>query len=429
MITANTTTDSRTVFLVDDDSSTVDLYSKRLELAGFKTASALDAKQAAEALSNLSPDLIILDLMLPKRSGLELLEAIRADSRHRATPVLLLSNGYLPDITQKALKAGGNKALSRWECTSSELVSASRELAGGNGNGDASDAGVTEQLKSSFLQEVSNELAVMRQQWFRYGEAASSEEGKGLLAKVYQGVRFLSTRAGLAGCGKVAQLSGAIEAMLFEHLLKSDGGMSASSIQTVIQALECLEWLFSSGNTGPAEARKAKVLVVDDDPVCNRINQTALKRANYEPVSESNPIAALIELNKTAFDLILLDINMQPMNGIELCQKLRTIPKHQNTPVIFVTAHGDFLNRAPNLLMGGDDLISKPISALELIVKATVFLLGASRARTPKQVVAASDPQASTHKNGGTETISKSGNPKAEGAVQAGKAVGELATV
>src|SRR5438067_126016 len=91
MITTNTTTGSRTVFLVDDDSSTVDLYSQRLELAGFKTASALDAKLAAQTLANLSADLIILDLMLPKRSGFELLEAIRADDRHKTTPVLLLS--------------------------------------------------------------------------------------------------------------------------------------------------------------------------------------------------------------------------------------------------------------------------------------------------------------------------------------------------
>src|ERR1043166_809026 len=115
MTTANPTTDSRTVFLVDDDSSTVDLYSRRLELAGFKTTSAFDAKQASEALPNLAADLIIVDLMLPKRSGFELLEAIRADSRHKTTPVLLLSNAYLPDITQKALKAGGNKALSRFQ--------------------------------------------------------------------------------------------------------------------------------------------------------------------------------------------------------------------------------------------------------------------------------------------------------------------------
>ena len=62
MTAANTSMGNRTIFLVDDDSSSVDLYSKRLEQAGFKTASSFDAAEACEALPNLSADLIILDL-------------------------------------------------------------------------------------------------------------------------------------------------------------------------------------------------------------------------------------------------------------------------------------------------------------------------------------------------------------------------------
>src|SRR2546423_5623618 len=100
-MSANTAMGTRTVFLVDDDSSTVDLYSKGLEQAGFQTSSASDAEQARQALANLSPDLIILDLMLPQRGGFELLQAIRSNSRHKDTPVLLLSNAYLPEMTQR----------------------------------------------------------------------------------------------------------------------------------------------------------------------------------------------------------------------------------------------------------------------------------------------------------------------------------------
>src|SRR5437879_10674182 len=97
MNTANISADAKTVFLVDDDSSTANLYSSRLEQAGFKTASAFDTAAAFEALPNLSADLIILNLMLPKRGGIELLQAIRADSRHKDTPVLVVSNTYLPE--------------------------------------------------------------------------------------------------------------------------------------------------------------------------------------------------------------------------------------------------------------------------------------------------------------------------------------------
>src|SRR5438477_555180 len=73
MNTADTSMGHRTVFLVDDDSSTANLYSTKLEQAGFRTELAFDKQAACDALPNLSADLIILNLMLPKRGGFELL--------------------------------------------------------------------------------------------------------------------------------------------------------------------------------------------------------------------------------------------------------------------------------------------------------------------------------------------------------------------
>jgi DNA-binding response OmpR family regulator len=81
MIPAKALTDSRTVLLVDDDSSMLDLYSRRLGQAGFQTESAFDPAGVHEALPNLSVDLIILNLMLAGRGGFDLLQIIRADDR------------------------------------------------------------------------------------------------------------------------------------------------------------------------------------------------------------------------------------------------------------------------------------------------------------------------------------------------------------
>ena len=76
---------------------------------------------------------------------------------------------------------------------------------------------------------------------------------------------------------------------------------------------------------------------------------------------------------------------MPGMNGVEVCQQLRNIPHHKNTPVIFVTLYADFENRAKSVVSGGDDFISKPISPLELIVKATVFMLSMPRPKVPRE--------------------------------------------
>src|SRR5260370_28141383 len=173
---ANTSIESRTIFLVDDDSSAVNLYSRGLEQAGFRMASAFDTETAFKALPNLCADLIILDLMLPKRGGFQLLEAIRSDIRHKETPVLVLSNTYLPEMTQRALRAGGNAALPRSQCTSSELISVSRQLVGmlevgGAGTGDPharnpaeeSAMDLAEQLKKDLMEEGGSEGAAIRQ--------------------------------------------------------------------------------------------------------------------------------------------------------------------------------------------------------------------------------------------------------------------------
>src|SRR5436190_11026495 len=386
MITANTLPDSKTVLLVDDDPSTVNLYSSRLEQAGFRTASACDTDQRSDGLPVSCADLNILNLMAPKRGGLELLQAIRADSRYNNTPVLLLSNAYLPDLAQKGLKAGGNKALPKSECTSSELISVSRQLVGMDAVDSPAVADLAEQLKKDLMEGGRAEVAAIRQLCLRYVEVVGSEEGREHLDKVYQSIRFLGTRAGLAGCRKLAQLAGAIEAMLFDQILRSNSAMLPSTVQTLTQGVHCLEHLFTNGDTWSAESStKARVLLVDDDQVSNRANEVALKRASYDTFSATSGIEALILLNKNPFDLILLDINMPTMNGIELCQKLRSIPHHRATPVIFVTLCGDFQSRAQSLLSGGDDLISKPISPLELIVKATVFLVDKTKSRTPKE--------------------------------------------
>jgi CheY-like chemotaxis protein len=81
------------------------------------------------------------------------------------------------------------------------------------------------------------------------------------------------------------------------------------------------------------------------------------------------------------FDLVLLDIEMPGMDGFELCRRLRLLPGHQKTPVIYVTSHDAFENRAKSVLSGANDLISKPVFPIELAVKAVSHLLKSALAR------------------------------------------------
>jgi CheY-like chemotaxis protein len=80
-------------------------------------------------------------------------------------------------------------------------------------------------------------------------------------------------------------------------------------------------------------------------------------------------------LQATRYDIVLLDINMPVMNGFELCETLRRMPQYKEAPIIFITGNGDFQNRAQGILSGGNDLITKPTSPLELVLKTTMHLL------------------------------------------------------
>ena len=119
----------------------------------------------------------------------------------------------------------------------------------------------------------------------------------------------------------------------------------------------------------------ASILVVDDEELSRRAVIHALEKAKLPSVSVEDPMIALRLLSENTYDLILLDVNMPGMNGFELCTKLRALPAHKETPVVFVTALSDFESRAKSTISGGNDLIAKPFLFMELAVKAMLYVL------------------------------------------------------
>ena len=84
---------------------------------------------------------------------------------------------------------------------------------------------------------------------------------------------------------------------------------------------------------------------------------------------------ALQLLTEGDFDLVFLDVDMPVMTGYELCARLRTLPQHKKTPVVFVTSLNDFDSRTNSTVAGGNDFIGKPFLFIELTVKALIHVL------------------------------------------------------
>jgi DNA-binding response OmpR family regulator len=397
------------ILFVEDDPVVLTLYRNRLQREGFEVLFAEDGEVALSVLSRVRPDLVVLDLMLPKVNGVDVLKHIRADERLKATPVLILSNAYMTELAQKAMQSGANKGMLKTECTPAKLVEAIRDMLGydpafglvaGKSSKSQAEAFVAaataahademtlKATREEFIKDAPAEIAKIRDHSLAYIKSATTPTGLQQLNNLYQRVHFLSARAGLAGCAKSALLASAFEALLFEIVFKP-ANVTSSVLQTIAQAVDCLGRLFQNGDTGTAGlSLKAKILIVDDDAVCNYTMVAALKRAQFEPVSVEDPTVAVQMVQATHYDIVLLDINMPVMNGFELCETLRRMPQYKETPVIFITGNGDFQNRAQGILSGGNDLITKPTSPLELVLKTTMHLLQ-PQGRRPETAVGA----------------------------------------
>ena len=397
------------ILFVEDDPVVLALYRNRLQREGFEVLFAEDGEVALNILSRVRPDLVVLDLMLPKVNGEEVLKHIRSDARLKATPVIILSNAYMADLAQKAMQSGANKGMLKTECTPARLVEAIQDMlgydpafglvAGKSGKSQAeafvaaaaaahADEMTLKTTREEFIKDAPAEVAKIRDHCLAYIKSATTPAGLQQLNNLYQRVHFLTARAGLAGCAKSALLASAFEALLFEVVFKPSS-VTASVLQTIAQAVDCLGRLFQNGDTGVAGlSLKAKILIVDDDAVCNYTMVAALKRAHFEPVSVEDPTVALQMSQATHYDIILLDINMPVMNGFQLCEALRRMSQYKETPVIFITGNGDFQNRAQGILSGGNDLITKPTSPLELVLKTTMHLLQ-PQGRRPESTIGA----------------------------------------
>ncbi|MBZ5568425.1 MAG: response regulator [Acidobacteriia bacterium] len=116
------------------------------------------------------------------------------------------------------------------------------------------------------------------------------------------------------------------------------------------------------------------VFVVEDDPDVNRLIRANLQRAGYIAEPFSNVMSALAKAKVQPPSLFLLDIMMPGEDGLEFCQRLRSMPEFSKTPIIFVTARGSEDDRILGLECGGDDYITKPFSPRELVARVKAVL-------------------------------------------------------
>jgi DNA-binding response OmpR family regulator len=384
------------ILIIEDDPIITNVYRNKLTVEGYQVETAADGESGLKLMRTIQPDAIVLDLMLPKMSGVEVIKQIRSEPEFSKLPVIVFSNIYLNNMIQEAWKAGATKCLSKTSCTSKEFLDMMRQTvgdsgavprAGSSGNTkfrkkpipstltSAADSEFQTDLRKSFTDSLPVTLATLRADLKNLTKADREADQLAQIHQLYRRIRALSGNAGIVNLVQIAQMSGALEALLKE-LYEKPQNINTSTLRTVVAAVDFLGFLFEHGIApDKQELPVANILVVDDEPISRRAVVYALEKAYLKCVNVEDPNIALTMLSENPFDLVFLDVDMPGMTGFELCTKLRALPLHKKTPVVFVTNLSDFNSRTSSMMAGGNDFIAKPFLFIELTVKALIHVL------------------------------------------------------
>jgi DNA-binding response OmpR family regulator len=402
------------ILIIEDDPIIANIYRSRLDKEGFQVEIAPDGQTGFYRIHEGHPDAVLLDLMLPKMDGLQILRKIRAQKSFEKMPVIVFTNAYVPNMIHEANKAGANLIFNKAALTPRQIVDALNSTLFPNAapaqpaaptaqpavphsqieavhvdtvstpempkeaqetSASELDAAFQKELLGSFTESAPNTLTALRKLLHEFLRAPTDQQRLSQLLEMYRKVHSITGNAAVVGLENIAQMCSAFEALLKE-LSEKPKNISPSCMRTIAHAVDFLGVLFERG-TGPSVLANPpiNILVVDDEVISRRAIIYALEKAQLKSVGLEDPLAAYKLLVESRFDLIILDIDMPEMNGFELCTKLRALPMNQSTPVIFVTSMTDFESRARSSLSGGNDLIAKPFFFIELTVKALIFVL------------------------------------------------------
>lgn len=393
---------TKTILLVDDDSLVLELYRKKLVAGGYEVHTATDGLAAIKLLGEMVPDFIVLDLMMPRLSGADVMKFIRSKPSLARVPVAVWTNAFMSEQARQVNALGISRAIVKGDYTPAKLLELANEMTSDKpdsaptADAQSPDAALpaprspeVEAFRVGFLKKVAAEYETLRTLTEEFGRDSALASRTGTLSDLGQRVHRLSGSAGLAGLPYLARLSNALEALLVE-LTDKPQLINASTTRTVTNAVTLLGDLIQRAPTERySDPKLGTVLTVDDDPTSNEVVLSALRRVGITAEAVTHPNAALHLATQEQFDLALLDVELPQLNGFELTRKLRELPGHANLPVVYITSYVDFEHRAKAAGTTDGDWIIKPILPIELAMKALSHLI---RARFASPAAPAANP-------------------------------------
>ena len=255
------------ILIIEDDQIVANIYRNKLAVEGYQAETAYDGESGLKSVRTFQPDVILLDLMLPKMSGVDFIIQIRSEADFAKVPIIVFSNTYLTNLIQEAWKAGANKCLSKTNCTPKDVLEVVRQTIGASGavprdpaarttstpsarpnfTDTEGDTEFLNELRTAFIDGLPATLAALRTGLQNLIKADNEAVQLKDIHELYRRIHALAGNAGLAGFVYVSQMSAAVEALLKE-LYEKPKSINTSTLRTVAAAVDFLGFLFERGN-------------------------------------------------------------------------------------------------------------------------------------------------------------------------------------
>ncbi len=397
-----------TVLIIEDDPLPAKLLGHALAQKGWDVEVAGTAEQAQKVLADHSVSAVVLDLVLPDADGRNLLLRLKESPASAAIPVYVASARSDPHVRAECLALGAEDflpkpveperllkliaerasaapaaleyVLTAANAGRSKLVSVFRGYEGGvrslalvavaatgpdtGGEADAMRGDALERVALAIVEAAGPETVVAR--WatdelavlfpgVAVRDAARSLEAAREAVRSEAGLDFV---AGLVAVEPKSDLDDAIDAA--GQLLYLASGAPAGGIQTAADR---------------AALPDVTILVAEDDEVAAKLLVYRLSREpGFKVIHCGDGHDALLKAQKTSIDLAILDVNMPGIDGFDLLERLREMPRYSRLPIAMLTSLGSEKDVVRGLELGADDYIVKPFSPTELIARVRRLL-------------------------------------------------------
>ncbi len=369
------------ILLVDDDEIFSNLLSCNLTEQRYTVDAATDGQEGWDFVESASYDLIILDVMLPKLDGISFCRRLRAKGLQ--VPVLLLTARGTSEDKIAGLDAGADdyvtklvplpeleariRALLRRKPTTLSPVLEWGNLQLNLSQCEVTYSGVVLNLTAKeyalielFMQnpqKIHSQSNILSQLWSLSDEPASGDTIRALIKRSRQ--KFKTVNAAdiietVYGLGY--RLNPAFQKTQLSNKISQPLLVSAASPHR-------------SKPKNEVTTPDATIMVLDDDQLILRFLQTLLQPWGLQVITLNNPQQFWSQLEATTPDLLILDVQMPDVDGIELCKNLRNDSRWAPLPIVFLTGQRDTETIQNIFAAGADDYISKPIVAPELITR------------------------------------------------------------